>query len=63
MSPKNPATEFVDLLNKDPLKLAEAGVRLQQRRLRKLFRKSERRKPAGLPPGVLLSGDLLVRIR
>ena len=54
MSPKNPATELVDLLNKDPLKLAEAGMRLQQRRLRKLFRKSDRRKKAGLPPGTLV---------
>ena len=54
MATKDPTKELLDLLNKDPLKLAEASMRLQQRRMRKLFRKSSRKKEAGLPPGTLV---------
>ena len=54
MTTKEPTKELLDLLNKDPLKLAEASLRLQQRRMRKIFRKSSRKKEAGLPPGTLV---------
>ena len=46
--------DLLDILNKDPLKLAEAGLRLQQRRMRKIFRRSNKGKEAGLPPGTLV---------
>ena len=46
--------DFVDLLNKDPLKLAEAQMRLQQRRLRRMFRRGTDRKEAGAPPGTIV---------
>ena len=54
MTRKDPATELLDLLNKDPLRMAEASLRLQQRRMRKIFRKSSKKKEAGLPPGTLV---------
>lgn len=54
MPTKDPTKELLDLLNKDPLKMAEAGLRLQQRRMRKIFRKSSKRKEVGLPPGTLV---------
>jgi len=50
--PDKPA-DILDLLNKDPLKLAEAGLRLQQRRLRRLVKRGSR-KPPGLPPGTIV---------
>ena len=41
-----------NILEIDPIRLAEAGLRLQQRRLRRLVRRSG--KKAGLPPGTLV---------
>ena len=45
--------DLVEILNKDPLKLAEAQLRLQQRRVRRVFRRSSK-KEAGLPPGTIV---------
>ena len=46
--------DLIDILNKDPLKMAEAQLRLQQRRVRRLVRRSSAAKEVGAPPGTIV---------